>query len=120
MFEILFYLLFVQYAVAAWILPSGAQENNVLVFPLNGTGLAGACFPLTGIPELPKPTTNLPPTIAAQFQRMTSDQKNQFITQMRQRHIQAQQQQESSGTGGPSQSRFSLSERPLDPGPFKT
>ncbi|KJA13329.1 hypothetical protein HYPSUDRAFT_209632 [Hypholoma sublateritium FD-334 SS-4] len=42
-----------QYATAAWMRPSGVHSPNVLIFPVNGVGLAGAFFPLSGMPELP-------------------------------------------------------------------
>jgi hypothetical protein len=98
------------YAVAAWTLPSGAQENNVLVFPVGVAGLVGAFFPLTGIPDLPKSTNppqvpaqllaqlppqfrNLQPHIIAQLQSMPTQQRNQYLHQiLASRHQQLQQQ----------------------------
>ena len=86
-----------KYAIAAWTLPSGAQESsNVLVFPVNGSWLAGAFYPITGIPELPKPSTgmNLPATVAAQLQKLTPEQRNQVLSQMMQQRHQLQVQRQ--------------------------
>ncbi|KAF5327247.1 hypothetical protein D9619_004586 [Psilocybe cf. subviscida] len=41
------------FATAAWTTPSGGQTSNMFIFPVNGTNLIGACFPITGIPDLP-------------------------------------------------------------------
>jgi len=95
-----------QYAVAGWTLPSGVHGNNVLVFPINGVGLVGAFFPLTGIPEMPKSSggamnvggLNLPPQIVTQLQKLTPAQRNlvlaQFLRQRQQQQLQQQQQQQ--------------------------
>jgi hypothetical protein len=75
-----------QYAVAAWTLPSGGQENNVLVFPVSNQVLLGAFFPATGIPEMPKPhPTAVPPTLLAHLQRLQPEQREYLIGQLRQR-----------------------------------
>ncbi|KAH6913240.1 hypothetical protein BKA70DRAFT_717200 [Coprinopsis sp. MPI-PUGE-AT-0042] len=42
------------YATAAWTTPTSSQTSNVLFFMMNGV-LTGAFFPLTGIPDMPKP-----------------------------------------------------------------
>ena len=78
---------FLQYATAAWTTPSGGQGRNVLVFPLNGAGLVGAFFPLTGLPELPKPTQGLnlqglPPNLLAQLQQMDPERRNAVMAQI--------------------------------------
>ncbi|KAF8638191.1 hypothetical protein AX17_002388 [Amanita inopinata Kibby_2008] len=78
------------YAVAGWTLPSGAQENNVLVFPVNDIALLGAFFPVAGIPEMPKPrpgTIHPSPSphtmqFLAQLQRLPPDQRDLFVAQM--------------------------------------
>lgn len=80
---------FLQYAQAAWQLPSGVMTTNILIFPFNGNGLIGTAFPATGIPELPKPT--FPPNVTAQLQRLTSDQKTTFLTQLMRNRQQPQQ-----------------------------
>ena len=77
---------FYQYATAAWTTPSGGQGRNVLVFPLNGAGLVGAFFPLTGLPELPKPTHSLnpqgfPANILAQLQQLDPERRNIVMAQ---------------------------------------
>jgi len=86
------------YATAAWTTPSGGQERNVLVFPLNGAALVGAFFPLTGLPELPKPTHSLnpqgfPSNILAQLQQLDPERRNIVMAQFI-RHRQLQQQQQ--------------------------
>lgn len=104
-----------KYATAAWTLPSGEQCNNVLFFPLPG-GLAGAFFPLTGIPEVPKagghPVAGLnsvPQEALARLQAMSPEQREMVMAQIkRQRELQLQQQQQqalannNNGVGGPS------------------
>ncbi|KIM40452.1 hypothetical protein M413DRAFT_445910 [Hebeloma cylindrosporum] len=88
------------YATAAWTTPSGGQGRNVLVFPLNGAGLVGAFFPLTGLPELPKPTQptqsvnlqGLPPVIIVQLQQMNPEKRNAMISQIMRSQQQLQQQ----------------------------
>ncbi|GLB37118.1 hypothetical protein LshimejAT787_0401690 [Lyophyllum shimeji] len=86
------------YAVAAWTLPSGEQGNNILFFPINGASLAGACFPVTGIPEMPKtshPTVLDPnnPEFRARLAAMTPEQRDAFINQVKQqRALQLQRQ----------------------------
>jgi hypothetical protein len=77
---------FYQYATAAWTTPSGGQGRNVLVFPLHGAGVVGAFFPLTGLPELPKPTQGLnpqgfPATMLAQLQQLDPERRNIVMTQ---------------------------------------
>jgi len=84
---------FYQYATAAWTTPSGGQERNVLVFPLSGAGLVGAFFPLTGLPELPKPTHSVnpqgsPSNLLAQLQQLDPERRNIVMAQfMRQRQL---------------------------------
>ncbi|KAF8622579.1 hypothetical protein AX15_006924 [Amanita polypyramis BW_CC] len=74
------------FAVARWTLPSGVQENNVLVFPMNNEVLFGAFFPMTGIPEMPKPHTILNATqVVAQLQRLPPEQRQYIIGQLLQR-----------------------------------
>lgn len=85
--------------MSGWTRPSGSQGNNVLIFPINNVGLVGAFFPLTGIPEIPKPLVslptlagvNLPPSIAAQLSRLTPEQRNAVMASLlRQRQQQTQ------------------------------
>ncbi|KAJ6466202.1 hypothetical protein C8R45DRAFT_1020857 [Mycena sanguinolenta] len=45
------------YFVGSWTLPNGRHSNNLLIFPVQGYGLVGAFFPLTGIPDMPQPLT---------------------------------------------------------------
>jgi hypothetical protein len=109
-----------KYATAAWALPSGEQSNNVLFFPMPG-GLAGAFFPLMGIPEVPKGAgghpvggpNSLPQEVAlARLQAMSPEQREMVMAQIkRQRELQLQQQQQAlannnnnnnNGGGGPS------------------
>lgn len=78
---------FHQYATAAWTTPSGGQGRNLLVFPLNGAGLVGAFFPLTGLPELPKPTQGLnlqglPANILAQLQQLDPERRSAVMAQI--------------------------------------
>ena len=99
-----------KYATAAWTLPSGEQSNNVLFFPMPG-GLAGAFFPLTGIPEVPKAGGGHPVTgsqeALARLQAMSPEQREMVMAQLkRQREMQLQQQQvlannNNNGGGGP-------------------
>ena len=91
-FFVCLYLIPSQFAVAAWTLPSGGQENNVLVFPVNTQVLLGAFFPVTGIPEMPKshltavPSTgSLNSALLAHLQRLPPDQREYLIGQLRQR-----------------------------------
>jgi mediator of RNA polymerase II transcription subunit 25 len=60
--------------------------------------LAGAFFPTTGIPELPKPSAglvNIPPAVAAQLQKLPSEQRAQFLAKiLRQKQLLQQQQQQ--------------------------
>lgn len=79
------------------------------MFPINGVGLVGAFFPLTGIPDLPKPSAppggagppgnlpngmNFPPHVLAQLQRLSADQRTMVLAQlMRSKQQQLQQQQ---------------------------
>ena len=85
-----------QFAVAAWTLPSGGQENNVLVFPVSNQVLLGAFFPVTGIPEMPKPHPTAVPstgpinnTFLAQLQRLPPEHREYLIGQLRQRNAQS-------------------------------
>jgi mediator of RNA polymerase II transcription subunit 25 len=81
------------FAVAGWTLPSGAQENNVLIFPTNDQVLLGAFFPLTGMPEIPKArpaslqslASRHGPEFLAQLQRLSPEQRNFVIARMLQR-----------------------------------
>lgn len=74
-------------------MPSGAQGNNVLIFPTNDQVLLGAFFPLTGIPEMPKarPTSvnsSAPrhgPEFLAQLQRLPPEKRNFVIARLLQR-----------------------------------
>lgn len=87
-------LTIVQFATAAWTTPSGAQENNVLLFPVPPRGLAGAFFPINGIPEMPKPMTmnpfNIPQAILSQMQQFTPEQRTTIMGQL----LRARQQQQ--------------------------
>jgi len=102
------------FATAAWTTPSGAQENNVLVFPVPPRGLVGAFFPINGIPEMPKPSVtlipksmpmnpfNLPPAMLSQMQQFTPEQRMTAITHlMRVRQQQQQNQQHLNQDGMP-------------------
>ncbi|KAF8958331.1 hypothetical protein BDZ97DRAFT_1842175 [Flammula alnicola] len=64
------------FATAAWTTPAGGQTSNVLIFPVGRIGLAGAFFPLTGLPELPKPSNQIPPHLAAKINQI--NQLNQM------------------------------------------
>ncbi|TFK66292.1 hypothetical protein BDN72DRAFT_844507 [Pluteus cervinus] len=81
------------YALAAWTLPSGAQENNVLVFALPNGTLGGGFFPLTGIPEMPKSAV---PTAIQQLSLLPPEQRNVVLNQIV-RHRQAQVAMQSAG-----------------------
>ncbi|KDR79053.1 hypothetical protein GALMADRAFT_244803 [Galerina marginata CBS 339.88] len=94
------------FATAAWTTPSGGQTKNVLVFPV-GSGLAGAFFALTGLPELPKPMSagpvnpgpvfNIPPAMLAQMRELNPEQRNTIMAELhrrRQQQMLAQQQQQ--------------------------
>ncbi|KIL67451.1 hypothetical protein M378DRAFT_159270 [Amanita muscaria Koide BX008] len=76
------------FAVAGWTLPSGAQENNVLVFPMNEQVLLGAFFPVTGIPEMPKPrstgiqTSRQGSEVLAQLQRLPPEHRDYMIARL--------------------------------------
>ncbi|TFK40100.1 hypothetical protein BDQ12DRAFT_680349 [Crucibulum laeve] len=83
------------YATAAWTLPSGAQETNLLVFPANNNQLMGAFFPVSGIPEMPRPSKpsipanlpmnlNLNPQFMAHMRSLPADKQAQFMMQMHQ------------------------------------
>ncbi|KAG5735637.1 hypothetical protein E4T56_gene6979 [Termitomyces sp. T112] len=76
------------YAVSAWTLPSGDQGNNILFFPINTKGLAAACFPLTGLPELPVSSRppgqmlnllNVNPEFRARLQALPPGQREKFL-----------------------------------------
>jgi mediator of RNA polymerase II transcription subunit 25 len=95
-----------KYALAAWTLPSGTHANNLLIFPFNGNSLVGTAFPTTGIPEMPKPM--IPPTIAAQLQRLAPDQRNLIFAQMMRPRPQQQQPQ-------PPQQQFKPQQQPQQP-----
>ncbi|KAF8326507.1 hypothetical protein F5887DRAFT_925247 [Amanita rubescens] len=80
------------FAVAGWTLPSGGQENNILVFPVSNQSLLGAVFPVTGIPEMPKPLPAAPSTgslnsaqVLAQLQRLPPEQRDYLIGRLLQR-----------------------------------
>jgi len=98
------------YAVVAWTLPSGDQGNNILFFPVNGASLVGACFPVTGIPDMPKASHSNPlpldpnnPELRARLNAMTSEQREAFINQVKQQralHLQRQAMM-AQGIGGP-------------------
>lgn len=94
--------------MASWALPSGKITPNVLMFPFNNS-LLGAVFPTTGILELPRAggtpgppaiqTQNpaqMNPLLAAQFQRLSPEQRSLFLAQMmNQRRNNPQSQQQS-------------------------
>ncbi|KAF9000740.1 hypothetical protein BDQ17DRAFT_1359462 [Cyathus striatus] len=102
------------YATAAWTRPSGAQENNVLIMAMNA-GLIGAFFPLTGIPEMPKPSnptaplpltqlTGLPPQLVAQLQPLNNEQRMQYLAQyVQQKQMQARQAEQVQNNSSQSQ-----------------
>ncbi|KAF8899876.1 hypothetical protein CPB84DRAFT_1779598 [Gymnopilus junonius] len=79
------------YATAAWPTPKGPQTKNALIFPI-GTGLAGVFFPLTGLPELPKPaippatSLNTHPSMVAQMQNLNNLSQQQREILMAQLH----------------------------------
>ncbi|KXN84566.1 hypothetical protein AN958_12312 [Leucoagaricus sp. SymC.cos] len=73
------------YATASWALPNGSQKENVLIFPINNMGLCGAFFPLTGIPEMPKSTAQVPPAIFGLIQQLPPEQRAAAIAQIRQK-----------------------------------
>ena len=89
-----------KFATAAWTTPSGTQENNVVVFPISPRGLVGAFFPISGIPEMPKPSAmpnpmamnpfNLPPAMLSHIQQITPEQRAVIMGQL----MQARQQQQ--------------------------
>ncbi|KAG6899973.1 hypothetical protein C0993_004741 [Termitomyces sp. T159_Od127] len=102
-----------EYAVAGWTLPSGDQGNNILFFPVKADGLAAACFPLTGLPELPVPSRrpaqvrNLlnvdfnNPETRARLQALSPEQREHFVKAFKaQRALQMQQQQMVNAQGG--------------------
>ena len=87
-----------KFATAAWTRPSGAQEHNVVVFPVPPRGLVGAFFPMNGIPEMPKPSAmpkpmvmNLPPALLSHMQQFTPEQRSAIMNQLM--HARQQQQQ---------------------------
>ncbi|KAJ3513099.1 hypothetical protein NLJ89_g3141 [Agrocybe chaxingu] len=88
------------FATAAWTTPSGGQTKNAVFFPWNGA-LAGAVFPLTGMPEFPAPSTllslSVPPgnTDPAQWEQLTPDQRRVYLARLQayQQHRQIQLQQ---------------------------
>lgn len=74
-----------QYASASWTRPSGEQGSNALFFPTS-QGLTGAFFPVTGLPELPKPSSiaaALPAEVRARMQQIPPDQMELVLTQLR-------------------------------------
>lgn len=89
-----------KFATAAWTTPSGAQENNVVVFPVPPRGLVGAFFPINGIPEMPKPSAipkttamnpfNISPAMLSQMQQFTPEQRTTIMGQL----VRARQQQQ--------------------------
>jgi len=101
----------VEFATAAWTTPSGAQENNVVVFPIPPRGLAGAFFPINGIPEMPKPSTipkpmamnpfNIPPAMLSQMQQFTPEQRTAIMGQLVRARQQQQQSQQTNQDGTP-------------------
>ncbi|KAG6917444.1 hypothetical protein DXG01_002530 [Tephrocybe rancida] len=101
------------YAVSAWTLPSGEQGNNILFFPVNINSLGAACFPVTGLPELPRPSQPQPqqmpnllaldlnnPDLRARLQAMSIEQREQFMKQFKQQralHVQRMMSQQNAG-----------------------
>ena len=74
-----------QYASASWTRPSGEQGSNALFFPTS-QGLTGAVFPVTGLPELPKPSNiaaALPAEVRVRMQQIPPDQMELVMTQLR-------------------------------------
>ncbi|KAF8802424.1 hypothetical protein BYT27DRAFT_7260966 [Phlegmacium glaucopus] len=99
------------FATAAWTTPSGAQENNVLVFPVPPRGLMGAFFPMNGIPEMPKPSAIPIPkpmsinplnlTMASQLQQFSPEQRNTIVAHLMRLRQQQQSQQPLNQDGTP-------------------
>lgn len=87
-----------KFATAAWTTPTGAQENNVLVFPVPPRGLVGAFFPITGIPEMPKPmpmhlfNPPLPQAMLSHMQQIPPEQRHALMAQLKRVRQQQQQQ----------------------------
>ncbi|KAH7919370.1 hypothetical protein BV22DRAFT_1199516 [Leucogyrophana mollusca] len=100
------------YALSAWTTPRGTFSINIVLYPL-ASGLLGAVFPMTGvpdlprgsIPEIPKPPSSmpaaqggsrLPPELMARLQEVEPAHRNrvlqQFLHQQYIRQRQAQQQ----------------------------
>ncbi|KAF5359258.1 hypothetical protein D9756_003239 [Leucocoprinus leucothites] len=78
------------YATASWQLPNGTIKENVLVFPINNMGLCGAFFPLSGIPEMPKPTPtitgpHIPAAILDLVAQLSPGQQPTAMDQIRQK-----------------------------------
>ncbi|KAG6830809.1 hypothetical protein H0H92_014658 [Tricholoma furcatifolium] len=80
------------YAIAGWTLPSGEPGTNILFFAVNPNSLGAACFPLTGLPELPGTVQPQPqavlnllnldfndPAIRGRLQGMTQEQRESFM-----------------------------------------
>jgi hypothetical protein len=91
-----------QYASASWTRPSGEQGINALFLPTTH-GLIGAVFPLTGLPELPKPSSfpGLPAEVLARMQQMPPEQMELVLMQWRKhREGSMPNQGTSSGAGG--------------------
>ncbi|KAF8070194.1 hypothetical protein FPV67DRAFT_1486597 [Lyophyllum atratum] len=100
------------YAVAAWTRPSGEQGNNILFFPVSSGSLAGACFPVTGILEMPRSSQLMPnllgldpnnPEFRARMSAMTPEQREQFMKHVQQQKVLHMQRQAmmAQGVGGP-------------------
>lgn len=53
-----------------------------MVFPVSNQVLLGAFFPVTGIPEMPKP--RVPPALLAHLQRLQPEQREFLIGHLRQ------------------------------------
>ncbi|CAA7268166.1 unnamed protein product [Cyclocybe aegerita] len=114
------------FATAAWTTPSGGQTKNAVFFPWNGA-LAGAVFPLTGMPEFPAPSAllslSVPPgnTDPAQWEQLTPDQRRVYLARLQayqqhrqqlQQQQQQQQQQIASGQGINPMNPFATSSHP--------
>ncbi|KAG6820976.1 hypothetical protein H0H93_008605 [Arthromyces matolae] len=94
----------IQFAVAAWTLPSGEQGNNILFFAHNGN-LAAACFPMSGLPDMPVSSNPRPPQMQpnqlkqlmttnfntpefrAKYETMSLEQKDQVHKLLKQQQV---------------------------------
>ncbi|KAF9533721.1 hypothetical protein CPB83DRAFT_844432 [Crepidotus variabilis] len=119
------------YATSSWPNPSGMITRNIIFFPhTHHSILAGAVFPVTGLPPLPTlvnpslPTSlppNLPPALASlplttlqALQKMPPEQRQQVLARIMQQNM-AQQQQAAAAAQLQNQNDGGLSAIPLQP-----